>query len=310
MTEITWTNTRVRLGDLKPWADNPRMSTKAQARRLLQSFDTFGQVLNHLGLNGYFPRFCQFVTRTTETNEIRKLICLLVIAMELVCWNNVMNFNISWFLVFVSALLAGVVISPESFIALAYPVLAVCNPPTMTMNKGRISYTHHGFSTTHPRATRLFGFSPFYSRGSYSKFLSATRTNMDNLFSSFRHSGFAVACLAAISLIFTYQRLKGLIANGAVFHNPPFSFFSIKLAVAPNAAKIVPAISKHVGLYPNPLSAISAFCVYHVAPKRKSPFATPARVSQRGRFDCISDLLACPSKSVNRDYTTKLEQAC
>jgi ParB family chromosome partitioning protein len=44
MSEITWTNTRVRLGDLKPWADNPRMSTKAQARRLLKSFDTFGQV--------------------------------------------------------------------------------------------------------------------------------------------------------------------------------------------------------------------------------------------------------------------------
>jgi hypothetical protein len=44
MTEITWTNIKVRLGDLKPWADNPRMSTKAQARRLLQSFDKFGQV--------------------------------------------------------------------------------------------------------------------------------------------------------------------------------------------------------------------------------------------------------------------------
>jgi hypothetical protein len=44
MTDITWTNIKVRLGDLKPWADNPRMSTKAQARRLLQSFDKFGQV--------------------------------------------------------------------------------------------------------------------------------------------------------------------------------------------------------------------------------------------------------------------------
>jgi DNA modification methylase len=44
MTDITWTNTRVRLGDLKPWADNPRMSSMAQARRLLKSFETFGQV--------------------------------------------------------------------------------------------------------------------------------------------------------------------------------------------------------------------------------------------------------------------------
>jgi ParB family chromosome partitioning protein len=44
MTDITWTNTRVRLGDLKPWADNPRMSSKAQAKRLLTSFEKFGQV--------------------------------------------------------------------------------------------------------------------------------------------------------------------------------------------------------------------------------------------------------------------------
>src|SRR3990172_6644385 len=40
----TWTNIRVRLGDLKPWSENPRMSTKAQAKRLLQSFERFGQV--------------------------------------------------------------------------------------------------------------------------------------------------------------------------------------------------------------------------------------------------------------------------
>jgi DNA modification methylase len=44
MTDITWINTRVRLGDLKPWADNPRMSSKAQAKRLLTSFEKFGQV--------------------------------------------------------------------------------------------------------------------------------------------------------------------------------------------------------------------------------------------------------------------------
>jgi ParB family chromosome partitioning protein len=44
MSDILWTNVRVRLGDLKPWADNPRLSTKAQARRLLASFEKFGQV--------------------------------------------------------------------------------------------------------------------------------------------------------------------------------------------------------------------------------------------------------------------------
>jgi hypothetical protein len=44
MSDIVWTNVRIKLGDLKPWADNPRLSTKAQARRLLASFEKFGQV--------------------------------------------------------------------------------------------------------------------------------------------------------------------------------------------------------------------------------------------------------------------------
>jgi hypothetical protein len=44
MSDIIWTNVRVRLGDLKPWASNPRQSSKAQARRLLASFEKFGQV--------------------------------------------------------------------------------------------------------------------------------------------------------------------------------------------------------------------------------------------------------------------------
>jgi hypothetical protein len=48
----------------------------------------------------------------------------------------------------------------------------------------------------------------------------------------------------------------------------------------------------------------------HVDSKKKSPFMSPARVTQRGGFDCISDLLACPSKSVRSDYTMKLEQVC
>jgi DNA modification methylase len=43
MTDITWTNITVRLGDLKPWADNPRTSSKAQAKRILKSFEQFGQ---------------------------------------------------------------------------------------------------------------------------------------------------------------------------------------------------------------------------------------------------------------------------
>ena len=44
MTPITWANCQVTLGELQPWADNPRLSTKAQARRLLESWQRFGQV--------------------------------------------------------------------------------------------------------------------------------------------------------------------------------------------------------------------------------------------------------------------------
>lgn len=41
---MNWTNITVKLGDLRPWSDNPRQSTKAQAKRLLASWDKFGQV--------------------------------------------------------------------------------------------------------------------------------------------------------------------------------------------------------------------------------------------------------------------------
>ena len=44
MADLSWTNIKVRLGDLKPWAQNPKYSTKAQAQRILDSFRKFGQV--------------------------------------------------------------------------------------------------------------------------------------------------------------------------------------------------------------------------------------------------------------------------
>jgi hypothetical protein len=44
MSKIEWRNVRVKLGDLKPWSENPRNTSKAQAKRLLKSFNEFGQV--------------------------------------------------------------------------------------------------------------------------------------------------------------------------------------------------------------------------------------------------------------------------
>lgn len=40
---ITWQEITVTLGDIVPWAENPRYSTKAEARRILKSLDQFGQ---------------------------------------------------------------------------------------------------------------------------------------------------------------------------------------------------------------------------------------------------------------------------
>jgi DNA modification methylase len=44
MGDISWANVTVRLGDLKAWGSNPRQSTKAQAKKLIESFEEFGQV--------------------------------------------------------------------------------------------------------------------------------------------------------------------------------------------------------------------------------------------------------------------------
>lgn len=45
MSDLHWTNITVKLGDLKPWDQNPRTSSKAQAKRILASFEKFGQPL-------------------------------------------------------------------------------------------------------------------------------------------------------------------------------------------------------------------------------------------------------------------------
>ena len=41
---LKWTNERRKLGDLVPWPRNPRQIKEAEAGRLLDSFNEFGQV--------------------------------------------------------------------------------------------------------------------------------------------------------------------------------------------------------------------------------------------------------------------------
>ena len=43
MTKPNWEPIVIRLGDIIPWTENPRMSTKAQAERLIASEKKFGQ---------------------------------------------------------------------------------------------------------------------------------------------------------------------------------------------------------------------------------------------------------------------------
>lgn len=44
MTDLVWTPIKIRLGQIIPWSDNPRMSTKAQAQRLIKSERELGQI--------------------------------------------------------------------------------------------------------------------------------------------------------------------------------------------------------------------------------------------------------------------------
>ena len=41
--KIEWSNVQVKLGELKPWSDNPRYTTKEQAKRLVDSWTELGQ---------------------------------------------------------------------------------------------------------------------------------------------------------------------------------------------------------------------------------------------------------------------------
>jgi hypothetical protein len=234
------------------------------------------------------------------------MISSFVIAAEFMRWNNMMNFNIFGFPVFISALLAGVIIPLDSLVALAYPVFAVCNSSALPMNIGRVSNAHHGLSATHPRATHFSCFSGCDFRWSHLKPFLANRTNEINSFLARRMKAFTTAKMV-IAMRLCFERLMAMFTR---LSNSNLPTFFVKFTVASSAAKIVLTASKHIGFYYNLFSAIRAFCIYHVAPKRKSPFVSLARATQRGKFDCISDLLACPSKSINRDYTMKLEQMC
>lgn len=44
MSDLVWTPVKIRLGQIQPWTNNPRMSTKAQAQRLIKSERRLGQI--------------------------------------------------------------------------------------------------------------------------------------------------------------------------------------------------------------------------------------------------------------------------
>ena len=44
MSDLQWTPVKIRLGQIQPWTNNPRMSTKVQAQRLIRSERRLGQI--------------------------------------------------------------------------------------------------------------------------------------------------------------------------------------------------------------------------------------------------------------------------
>ena len=44
MSDLQWTPVKIKLGQIQPWTNNPRMSTKAQAQRLIKSERRLGQI--------------------------------------------------------------------------------------------------------------------------------------------------------------------------------------------------------------------------------------------------------------------------
>ena len=44
MSDLVWTPVKIKLGQIQPWTNNPRMSTKAQAQRLIKSERRLGQI--------------------------------------------------------------------------------------------------------------------------------------------------------------------------------------------------------------------------------------------------------------------------
>lgn len=44
MSDLIWTPITIRLGQVRPWQDNPRLSTRAQAQRLIRSWRDLGQM--------------------------------------------------------------------------------------------------------------------------------------------------------------------------------------------------------------------------------------------------------------------------
>ena len=44
MSDLQWTPVKIKLGQIRPWTNNPRMSTKVQAQRIIRSWRDLGQI--------------------------------------------------------------------------------------------------------------------------------------------------------------------------------------------------------------------------------------------------------------------------
>jgi len=203
-----------------------------------------------------------------------------VISVEVMCWNDVMNVQISRLSSFLSAVLASLIITLNCFSALAAPVLSIRNAPAVAMNKSRVVLAHHVLSAAFLRATNVFGI--LQPTRWYRKFLTtigAIRSDfLDTAFPSILGDIGKITGATAINRIIAFCGRKSLIAFGAnMGESFCFLCLSIMRVLALNTTKYL-ASAKAVRLDRDYLSAVIASAFDHLVLKRCALAGNPVVV--------------------------------
>lgn len=244
MKAPTWTPVTCRLGDLKPWALSKEPC-----------------------LNSYFSALCFFVAISAKSNQIAKVIGLLVIPIEFMRRNNVMYFYVARAAVLVSAYLASLIVSGHRLSSLTRPVFAVVNSPSVSVNVGRIFLSGYRFCSALNRAAYCFGV--FCSGRRYFEVLSALRALHIYFFAKTLPAVLG-AFSATKNCIFADCRFKFSAAFLTIFLYPPSKRNPLAFVGTFNAAKNL-ACHEPIRFYAYRLAALITSCINHFVHKGASP---------------------------------------